>query len=136
MIVLVLYEPIDHVQHLTMDLENLGLKLIIIDRHILSQKSSSYETKTGKADQEVMYYSKSFNSHYMDFVGDETRVILIWISGKICRNTNAISKQGIPQINMNMTSPSATLGFGFPPIRALVISCLIFFHIDCKHIHQ
>ena len=31
---------------------------------------------------------------------------------KFCRNTNTIIKQVIPKINMNMKSPSATLGFG------------------------
>ena len=59
-----------------------------------------------------MYYSKGFNSNYVEFVGYETCENLIWTSGKDCRITNTISKQGILKRNMNMTSPSKTLGFG------------------------
>ena len=33
----------------------------------------------------------------MEFVGYETRDKLIVTSGKVCRNTNKISKQGIPK---------------------------------------
>ena len=50
-----------------------------------------------------MYFSKSFNSNYMEFVGVETRDKLMWTSSKRCRNTNTISKQGIQKRNMNMT---------------------------------
>ena len=44
-----------------------------------------------------MNSSKCFNSIYMDFVDYETRDKLIWTSEKGCRNTNTISKQGIPK---------------------------------------
>ena len=52
-----------------------------------------------------MYSSKYFNPNYMEFVGYETCEI-IWTSGEGFRNTNTISKQVIPQSNMNKTSPS------------------------------
>ena len=48
----------------------------------------------------------------MEFVGYETRDKLIWTSSECYRNTNTIRKQGIPKRSMNMTSTSATLGFG------------------------
>ena len=84
-----------------------------------------------------MYFSKYLNSKYMEFVGYDTCAKLIWISGEGNRNTNAIIKQGIPKINMNMTYPSLTLGFGVPHTRTLVISCKnIWSHIYCNHIHQ
>ena len=51
----------------------------------------------------------------MEFVGHETSDKLLWSSGKCCRNINTISKQGIPKSNINMTSPSETLGFGCSP---------------------
>ena len=47
----------------------------------------------------------------MFIFGYETCEKLIWTSGTGCRNKNALSKQGIPKINMNMTSPSSTLVF-------------------------
>ena len=53
-----------------------------------------------------MYYSKGFNYNYMEFVGYETYVKSILTSGKVFRNSNTISKQGIRKINMNMISPS------------------------------
>ena len=56
-----------------------------------------------KADQEVMYYYKGFNYNYTYFIGYETCDKLIWTSGEGCRNTNTISKQGIPKINPNKT---------------------------------
>ena len=62
-----------------------------------------------------MYYTKGFNSNYKEFVGYETCDKLIFPSGKGFRNTNTISKQVIPRINMNMTYTSVTLGFGPPP---------------------
>ena len=58
-----------------------------------------------------MYYSKGFNYNYIEFVGYETCDKLILTSGEVCINTNAITKQGIPKRNMNMTSPSETSGF-------------------------
>ena len=58
-----------------------------------------------------MYYSKGFNSIYMEFVGYGTYYKLIWKSVKGYRNTNAIRKEGIPKINMNMKYTSANLGF-------------------------
>ena len=36
---------------------------------------------------------------------------------KVCRNKNTIIKQGITKSNMNMTSTSEMLGFGFFPHR-------------------
>ena len=62
-----------------------------------------------------MYFSKSFNSNYMEFVGVETRDKLMWTSSKRCRNTNTISKQGIQKRNMNMKHTSGTLGFDCSP---------------------
>ena len=62
-----------------------------------------------------MYSSECFNYNYIEFVGYETCDKLIWTSGKGCRNTNTISKQGIPKININIKSPSAKLGFGCSP---------------------
>ena len=58
-----------------------------------------------------MYSSQGFNYNHMKFVGYETCDKLIWTSGKGYRNTNTISKQGFQKSNMNMTSPSETLGF-------------------------
>ena len=51
MLILFPYEQIDHMQHLTIDLKNLILKLIITDRHIFSIKISSYPKKVEKASQ-------------------------------------------------------------------------------------
>ena len=62
-----------------------------------------------------MYPSKCFNSNYMDFLGYETCDKLICTSGKGCRSTKTIIKQGIPNININMTYPSAKLGSGCSP---------------------
>ena len=42
----------------------------------------------------------------MEFVDYDTCEKLIRTSGKGCRNTNTISKQGIQKINTNMTSLS------------------------------
>ena len=41
-----------------------------------------------------MYYSKYFNSNYMEFVVYETCDKLIWTSDKGCRNINTIRKEG------------------------------------------
>ena len=62
-----------------------------------------------------MYYSKGFNSIYMEFVGYGTYYKLIWKSGEGYRNTSAISKEGTQRINMNMTYTSANLGFWCSP---------------------
>ena len=62
-----------------------------------------------------MYCSKGFNYNDMEFVGYKLRDKLIWTSGEGFRNTSTISKQGIPKINMNTKSPSATLCFGCSP---------------------
>ena len=62
--------------------------------------------KLEKSGQEVMYSSQFFNFNSMECVGYETCENLIWTSGEGCRNKNSISKQGIPKIIMNMTSPS------------------------------
>ena len=51
----------------------------------------------------------------MEFVGYETCEKIMWKSGEGLINTNAISKQGIPKINIKKTSPSSTLGFGCSP---------------------
>ena len=48
----------------------------------------------------------------MDCFGYEICDKLIWAPGKICRNTNTTSKQGIPEINTKITSTSETLCFG------------------------
>ena len=48
----------------------------------------------------------------MEFFGYEICEKLIWTSGEGVRNTNTTRKQGIPKINMNMTSPPLTLVFG------------------------
>ena len=86
--------------------ENICLKLVIIDRRTFLQKRTSYQKKLEKSGQEVMYSSQFFNFNSMECVGYETCEILIWTSGEGCRNKNSISKQGIPKIIMNMTSPS------------------------------
>ena len=62
-----------------------------------------------------MYSYKCFNSNYMEIVGYETHEKLMWTSGKYGRNKNTIRKQVFPKRNMNMTSPSGTLGFGCSP---------------------
>ena len=49
-----------------------------------------------------MYSSKGFNYKYMEFGGYEKCDKLVWTSGEGCRNTNEISKKGIPRINMNI----------------------------------
>ena len=59
-----------------------------------------------------MYYSKVFNSNYMQFVGYETCDNLIWKLGEGYINKTTIRKQEIPKSNMNNTSPPSTLGFG------------------------
>ena len=59
-----------------------------------------------------MYSSKGFNYYYMGFFVYETCEKLIWTSDEGCRNKNIIIKQGIPKRNMNMISPSETLGIG------------------------
>ena len=51
----------------------------------------------------------------MEFVCYETCAKLIWTTGEGCINTNTISKQGIPKINMNKTYPLSTLGSGCSP---------------------
>ena len=47
--------------------------------------------------QEVIYFSKCFNSRYMEFVVYETHEPLIWTSGEGSTNTNTIIKQGTPK---------------------------------------
>ena len=51
-----------------------------------------------------MYYSKASYYNYMEFVGYEKCDKLICTSGEGYRNTNTISKQGIPESNINKTS--------------------------------
>ena len=80
-LILVLEEKIDHMSYLTMDPENLSLKLIITDIHIVLNKKSHMQIKLKKAGKEVMYYFKCFNSNYMEFVSYETCDKLIWTSG-------------------------------------------------------
>ena len=73
----------------------------------------------------------------MEFFGHEKCDKLIWTSGESCINTNTISKQDIKRSNMNITSTSSTLGYGFTHIRTLVISChMNWSHTDLNHIHQ
>ena len=55
-----------------MDLGNKRLKLIIADRHIVFLKTANIRVKLENSGQEVMYYSKYFNSNYMEFVGYST----------------------------------------------------------------
>ena len=55
-----------------------------------------------------MYSSKLLNSKYMEFVGYDIRDKWIWTSGKGFKNTNIISKRGIPNNDMKMISPSGT----------------------------
>ena len=45
-------------QHLTVDLENTSLELIIMNRHIVIQKIAHIRKKMDKSGQEVMYSSK------------------------------------------------------------------------------
>ena len=124
-------------QQLTMDLENISLKLIITYIHIVLQKIYLVSEETGKSGKEVMYSSKCFNSNYMEFVVRGTCDKLIFTSDEGFINTHTISKQVIPKINMNMKSPSATLDIGVPHIRTLVINFQrIWFHTDCKYINQ
>ena len=82
--------------------------------------------------------SKNFISNYTAFVGYKTCDKLLCTSDKDCRNTNKISKQGIPKININMTSPSSILEFGYSPHkRTPVISCQKnWFLTYCKHVYQ
>ena len=65
-----------------------------------------------KSGQEVIYYSKSFYSNYIGFLGYETRVKLIWTSGEGSRKTNKIRKKVGSKTNINKISPSLTLSFG------------------------
>ena len=78
-----------------------------------------------------MYSSKCFNYNYMEFVGYEACDKLIWTSGEGCTNKNAISKQGITKININMTYPSSTLGFVCYPHKDTcdILSEYLFSHI-------
>ena len=78
-----------------------------------------------------MYSSKCFNYNHMEFVDYETCDKLIWTVREGCRNTNTISKQGIPKININMTYPSSTLGFGCYPYKDTcdILSEYLFLHI-------
>ena len=48
MLILVIEEQIDHTKHLTMDLGNKTLKLIITDRNTVLQKIGSYTSKFGE----------------------------------------------------------------------------------------
>ena len=98
-----------------MDLGNISLTFIIIDRHLFTEKLARILEKLEKSDQEVIYSSKCFNCIYMKFVGYDTCDKIIWTSGEVWINTDTISKQGIPKININKTSPSSTLGFGCSP---------------------
>ena len=66
-------QKLKHMQHLTMDLENIVLKLIITDRHIfLHDNWLTSEENWKNPGQEVMYSSECFNSNHMEFVGYET----------------------------------------------------------------
>ena len=103
-------------QHLTMNLENISLKLITADRGIVLHKNCLiYKNKLVKLGQEVIYSSGCFNYNYMYSDGYETCDKLIWASNNGCINTNTLSKQGIPKININNIFPSSTLGFGCSP---------------------
>ena len=93
--VLVPDEKIDHTQHLTMELGNIGLRLIIIDRNIVPQKKLLISEKLEESGQEVMYPYNYFNCNYMELVGYGTCDKLIWTSSGGCRNKNKISKNGI-----------------------------------------
>ena len=42
----------------------------------------------------------------MEFVGYETCDKILWTSDEGFRNTNTISKNGVPKQKLNMTSPS------------------------------
>ena len=65
MIILVLDGPKDHTQHRTMDLDNLSLKLIIPEKHIVLKKKQLISEQIRKTVQGVMYSSKGFSSKYM-----------------------------------------------------------------------
>ena len=85
-----------------------------------------------KAGQKVIYYYKGFNCNYMEFVAYETWDKLMLTSGKGCRNTATIRKQGISKSNMNMISPSETLVFVCSPnketfniLSEKLISCIL-----------
>ena len=99
-------------------------------KYFSSEKVAHIRKKLEISGQEVMYSYKSFNSNYMEFFGYETCDKLIWTSGKGCRNTNIIVKQGIPKINMNMTYPSETLGFSCYPHKDTydIFSEILFSH--------
>ena len=84
-----------------------------------------------------MYYSKGFKYNHLEFVGYKKCDKLIWTSGKVCRNTNTLIKQGLPKINMNMTSPLEMLGFGcYPHKDTCDILSEMWFHRYFKHVHQ
>ena len=94
---------------------NISLKLVITGKNIVLQKNYIISQKTWRADREVMYSSKCFNYNCMELFLYETCEKLLWTSFKSCRNTNTFRKQGIPNINMNKTYSSSTLGFGCSP---------------------
>ena len=67
-----LEEQPDHMQHITMDLGNQILNMIITDIHILPGKLACICGNLENWDQEVMYSSEYFNSNHMEFVGYDT----------------------------------------------------------------
>ena len=102
-------------QLLTMYLGNKGLKLIIIDKHVILLKNAFIQGKSEKLGQEVIYSSKYFNSKYMEFVDYDTCDKLIWTSGEVSIITNKMSKQGIAKTNIKKVSTTSTLSFGCYP---------------------
>ena len=65
MLILVLEEQIYYTKHLTMDLGNKGLKMIITDRHIVYRKNGSFTINVGKLWSGGDVFFKYFNSKYM-----------------------------------------------------------------------
>ena len=62
MVILALYVPIDHMQHLTMNLEHKMFRLIITDRYIVLQKKYLILEKPGKSRLISNVFSYRFKS--------------------------------------------------------------------------
>ena len=93
-------------KHLTMELVNQSLKLIIADKHYFPRKTGSCARNVGESSSRSNVFLKYFNYNYMEFVGYDTCDKLIWTSGEGIIITNRIRKQGIPKTHINKISPS------------------------------
>ena len=80
-----------------------------------TEKVAHIRKEPEKSGQEVMYYSKCFNSNYMEFVGYETCDKLIYGHEAKVEEIQIQFKKRYPQKNMNVTSTSSTLCFDCSP---------------------